>query len=455
MWGLFKKVFGRKLISDDSAAPIQFWVNDPEIPELVKEIPANSTPSIPLKVDGYNGSGHKIGSPEWRSANCYGILVNTMNNIIPKIKKFPQKWATTKQLYVYPVAGKALNAFYDRTNLKFFYEFDPVAKKNIYAADSADIVSHELGHALLDSMRPDFWSVQSYEIWALHESFGDIVAITSVLENEDVIKHMLKETKGDLSKSNTVSKLAEQFAKILFNLTKGKGGHNPYSLRDAVNNFQYSAPENLKDDAPDNILSRECHSYSRVWTGAWYECLVEIYNDSVKNGSSPIQALSFARNIIFHYFITAVSQTPVTNRLFDSLAQKMISIDADNGSKLSVILTKVFVKRNILSTNVKSFSSKDLFVQNSAEPIKKIKISDHFDRSLILNKKLYDIEIEIPSENRVEFNKDGVVSLHAMNDFQENAKIALMCVNTLSNENLIDSLFIVEDNKLVRQKFIN
>jgi hypothetical protein len=133
----------------------------------------------------------------------------------------------------------------------------------------------------------------------------------------------------------------------------------------------------------------------------------------------------------------------------------MISIDADNGSKLSVILTKVFVKRNILSTNVKSFSSKDLFVQNSAEPIKKIKISDHFDRSLILNKKLYDIEIEIPSENRVEFNKDGVVSLHAMNDFQENAKIALMCVNTLSNENLIDSLFIVEDNKLVRQKFIN
>jgi len=455
MWGLFKKVFGKKLISDNPSAPIQFWVNDPTLPELVKEIPANSTPSLPMKVDGYKGSGHKVGTPEWRAASCYGILVNTMDNIIPKIKKFPQKWAATKQLTVYPVAGKELNAFYDRRSLKFFYEFDPVAKKNIYSADSADIVSHELGHALLDSIRPDFWNVQSYEIWALHESFGDIVAITSILENEDVIKYIIKETKGDLSKSNSVSKLAEQFAKILFNLTKGKGGYNPHSLRDAANEFYYVAPENLRNETPDNILSRECHSFSRVWTGAWYECLVEIYNDSVKNGSSPIQALIFARNITFHYFVTAVSQTPITNRLFDALAQKMIAIDADNGSKLSSILTRVFTKRNILSNNVKSLSLSDISAQSSTDPIKKIRISDYFERSMVLNQKLYDLEIEIPSENRVEFNKDGIVSLCVRNDFQENANIAIMCLNTLSAGNLIDNLFVIENNKLIRQKFIN
>ena len=384
MWGLFKKVFGnKKLISGNPTAPIQFWVNDPSVPELVKEIPANSLPSLPMVVDGYSGSGHKIGTPEWRAANCYGILVNTMDNIIPKIKKFPKKWAATTQLSVYPMAGKDLNAFYDRRSLKFFYEFDPVAKKNIYSSDSADIVSHELGHALLDSIRPDFWNVQSYEIWALHDSFGDIVAITSVLENENVIKHIIKETKGDLLKSNTVSRLAEQFAKILFNLTKGKGGYNPHSLRDAANEFYYVSPDKLKNDAPDNVLSRECHNFSRVWTGAWYECLVEIYNDSVKNGSSPVQALIFARNITFHYFITAVCQVPMTNKLFDALAQKMIAIDADNGSKLSAILTKVFIKRKILSTDIKSLSSNDIFILNSEEPTKKIKISDHFERSLI------------------------------------------------------------------------
>lgn len=455
MWGLFKKVFGKKLISENPAAPIQFWVNDPTIPELTKEIPADATPSLPMKVDGYKGSGYKVGTLEWRAASCYGILVNTMDNIIPKIKKFPQKWAATKQLSVYPMAGKDLNAFYDRRSLKFYYEFDPIAKKNIYAADSADIVSHELGHALLDSIRPDFWNVQSYEIWALHESFGDIVAITSLLENENVMNHIIKETKGDLSKSNSVSRLAEQFAKILFNLTKGAGGYNPHSLRDAVNEFYYVAPENLKNGGPDNILSRECHSFSRVWTGAWYECLVEIFNDSVKNGSSPIQALIFARNITFHYFVTAVCQTPITNRLFDALAQKMIAIDADNGSKLSSILNKVFTKRNILSTNVKSLSPNDLFIQNFGEPIKKIKISDYFERSLILNQKLYDLEVEIPSENRVEVNKDGVISLCVKNNFEESAKIALMCLNTLSTENLIDSLFVVKDNKLIRQKFIN
>jgi hypothetical protein len=97
------------------------------------------------------------------------------------MKKFPGRWAATNTLNVYPAAGQDLNAFYDRNSLKFFYALDPVVKKNIYTSDSSDVVSHETGHALLDSIRPDFWNVQSYEVWALHESFGDIISILNII----------------------------------------------------------------------------------------------------------------------------------------------------------------------------------------------------------------------------------------------------------------------------------
>lgn len=275
-----------------------------------------------------------------------------------------------------------------------------------------------------------------------------------MMENEDVLKIMIKETSGDLSKSNVVSRLAEQFAKVLFNITKGKGGHSPFYLRDAVNNFKYIAPNNLKDNGPDNTLTRECHSFSRIWTGAWYECLVEIYKSSVENGSSPLQALIFSKNIMFHYFITAVSKIPMTNNVFDALAQKMLSLDADNGSKFQAILHKVFVNRNILSTNLKALNLNSVEIQ-SGEKTKNIKICDYFDKKLVVDSSLYELEIEIPVENKKEINKDGVVSLYVRSDFEENAKIALMCLNSLSQNNTLKDLFKVENKKLVRQKFIN
>src|SRR5574341_1466453 len=79
---------------------------------------------------------------------------------------------------------------------------------------------------------------------------------------------MLAENAGDLTKSNVVSRLAEQLARGLFDSGYAQAVDSPDALRDAVNKFRYRSPDTLPGRAPASRLSSESHSFSRVFTGA-------------------------------------------------------------------------------------------------------------------------------------------------------------------------------------------
>jgi len=423
---------------------IEYWINDPSTNIKKSYLPNEQI--LPLKVNGYSGGGHDPDSYRGRAANCYAVIDVCLKNVKSNSKNFPSSWSSTDNLNIYPLAGMDLNAYYDRKSIKFFYYFDYTVRKNIYLCESSDVVSHELGHAILDAFRPDFWNVQSYEIWALHESFGDIIAILNILYNKEILKLIMKETNGDLSKSNSVSKLAEHFAKTIYNVTSGKYGANPESLRDAVNNFEYVDPMKLPDDSDYDKISRECHSFSRIWTGCWYEIFVEIYNLE-KNKSNPFVAIRTARDITARYFLEAILEVPCTNRIFDALAQKMLQIDNKNNKKYNEILKNVFYKRKILITNLNSLSIQNFKI--SEEKIKKIQIKNK------INKNLSNCYIEIPSENTYELNNDGSIEVLTYNDPEESIELAISCLSSLQDTKMIKKLFKIENKNIIRQKFIN
>lgn len=473
---MLKKIYewilkSKKTSLVDVSKPIDYYINDPSTPELIGSTVYSQT-KLPLNIKGFAGGGFRISTPEGKAANCYSIINNTLNALSLKMEKFPTKWAATSKLNIYPIAGQDFNAFYDRNSLKFFYGYDPTVRKNIYSADSSDIVAHELGHAILDSLRPDFWNVQSFEVWALHESFGDIIAILSIMENKSILEMALKQTSGDLSKSNVVSRLAEEFGRAIYNITKGKKGYTPFYLRDAVNNFNYVSPEKLPDSSPDNILSRECHSFSRVLTGTWYDCIVEIFNFEVKNNKmNPLDALILAKETMAIYFFGAVTTAPVTNKVFEAIAKKMFIIDSNKGGKYSSVLNKVFLKRKIvkgismlsdfdlgeMNENKKFIriqSSEEGITYNDLEKSKIVKISDFVTKKSLIDENLYNIEIEVPFEDRYEISSNGM-TIQSVNNLEDNVNIAISCINSLVATNKLKDLFIIENNKLVRDKIIN
>lgn len=85
------------------------------------------------------------------------------------------KWQPGAVLLVDLDHGEDLNAYYDRVGLRFFH--GSAGKKTVYSGESPDVVCHEMGHAILDSIRPELWDAASAEIAAFHESFGDMSAI--------------------------------------------------------------------------------------------------------------------------------------------------------------------------------------------------------------------------------------------------------------------------------------
>src|SRR5262245_55078006 len=71
------------------------------------------------------------------------------------------------------------NAFYNRASFQFF---ESTAKnKTTFSGESTDVVAHEVGHGLLDAIRPQLIESPLLEVGAFHEAFGDCVALVTAL----------------------------------------------------------------------------------------------------------------------------------------------------------------------------------------------------------------------------------------------------------------------------------
>ncbi len=146
--------------------------------------PSFSTGSSPRRSTAASGSG-RAGSREGR-------------------------WVPGAVLPAVPVAGDDLNAYYDRRALRFFRDVDPASGRIVHSGDSADVATHEQGHAVLDGVRPDLWDAPHFEVAAFHEAFGDLASIFVALAEPPLASAVVEETGEDPSRSNLVSRLAEE-----------------------------------------------------------------------------------------------------------------------------------------------------------------------------------------------------------------------------------------------------
>ncbi|MDL1896274.1 hypothetical protein FBQ82_08385 [Anaerolineae bacterium CFX7] len=262
----------------------------------------------------------------------------------------PFDWEIGKTLPVQPRAGRDLNAYYDRIALKFFYTTDPLTQRTIYTCESSDVAAHECGHAILDAHHPDYWSSLHPETAAFHEAFGDITALLTTLQFPTVRERLLKETGGDLSVSSNVTRFAEQLGKALY-VAFGKEASGASSLRDLVNTFRYKEPWTLLATAPATRLSSEPHSFSRIWSGAVYQILVNIYQAkrSQNERMSADDALCQARDDVGKLMANALLLAPPGDAVFRVIAAAMFKAEQQlfRGAYFE-ILKQIFSNRRIL-----------------------------------------------------------------------------------------------------------
>ncbi|CAG8663691.1 12709_t:CDS:2, partial [Cetraspora pellucida] len=143
-----------------------------------------------------------ISHTRFDAVHCFGVCRYVFNLLfsdleyldgrIPEIRK---PWGE-KKLIIIPHAGQDANAFYDREegSLKFYYIVQ--VEKPLYLCRSLDIVAHEAGHAFLDILQME-WLVEG-QTGALHEAFGDLTTMFTILSMEDMVKLLIDTTNSKL-----------------------------------------------------------------------------------------------------------------------------------------------------------------------------------------------------------------------------------------------------------------
>jgi hypothetical protein len=260
---------------------------------------------------------YKIASAEfryWAAAACLSRASEFWSNQVPGIS-----WQVGKVLPVDLYHGDDLNAYYDRVGLRFFQ--GNVGSRTFYSGESPDVVCHEHGHAVLDSVKPQLWDAASIEVAAFHESFGDMSALLCQLQVPSLRHSVLLETGKTLYRSSRLSRLAEQLGWAI--RQSNPTAVEPDCLRNAVNSFFYQDPDTLPSYTPGNSLSSEPHSFSRVFTSSFFEGLANMFKTRVAQDEENLLQVSLDMGKIL---INAVKAASVVPTFYSQVAVNMMQV---------------------------------------------------------------------------------------------------------------------------------
>jgi hypothetical protein len=375
-------------------AAVNAWEDDPgsgatpitrPVPDLAKKPLAFSFPKPTPPPDQYHPGTSQF--RYWTAAEALRRGADFWASQVPL-----STWEVGSTLKVILDEGVDLNAFYDRKALNFFH--GPSPSGTVFSGESPDIVCHEMGHAILDSFKPQLWGAASDEVAAFHESFADISAILSGIQLPSLRDAILKETGGHFYSNSRLSRLAEQLGAAI--RAQQPDAVDRDCLRNAVNSFLYQDPVALPSAAPASQLSSEPHSFSRVFTGAFYEALGGLLAVVASDPSHPTeQELLSTANDLAGVLITAIKQAPVVANWYAQVAGNMVQVAGAVNKDYPAVLKGVFVRRSILSlqsaTSVQSLQRSMTGVSAaqdwSAEPLAKVAIpASHYglDQPLIV-----------------------------------------------------------------------
>jgi hypothetical protein len=208
-------------------------------------------------------------SPDFMQVSVFATVLRTMEMFEePDTLGRELAWAFgAPQLLIVPRAGKWANAFYEREShsLQFFH-FPSRSPDNelttVYTSLSADIVSHETGHAILDGIAPDLYNAITPQSLALHEAIADLTALVMSFRSRTVRETVLLQTNGSIEDSTAFTRLAEEFGAAL------DPERRKFYLRNLLNNRKLGDRD---------IDETDPHDLSEVLTGALYTVMVKLH----------------------------------------------------------------------------------------------------------------------------------------------------------------------------------
>lgn len=277
----------------------------------------------------------------WQCREAALAAVETYEDLTgSKVKRWARS-TSTRRLWLLVNAGIDLNAYYDGESLSFF-EYT-TGNKTTFSGASTDVVAHEAGHALLDQARPDLWDSFYTETNAFHEAFGDCMALLTAFADQPT----RDKVRAVLRKHNFVEATAEDLSD---GVRRALGaGHGAAKPRHARNEFRWKLPTSLPSVGPPARLTAEIHSFGRIFSGCFYDVILNILRDTIGPSKTPTSAqLDKAARTAGLLLIRGAAEAPETARFFQSVGRAMILADqAMNGGANRMAIHDAFARHDI------------------------------------------------------------------------------------------------------------
>lgn len=331
---------------DDPFSQAVPTANPPVAPTVALSVAASTNPRLRTAIleAAPAAALYAPGTAEfryWGTAETLARGVAFWSSLLPA----GTTWSTANPMRVSLVTpGQQLNANYSRQNGLRFYRFTN-GSMDIYSCESPDVVAHELGHAVLDALKPQLFNAASIEAAAFHEAFGDISALLCAVQLQSLRQRVLAETRGRIHVTSRLSRIAEQLGWAIRQLSPTAVDRD--CLRNTANRFFYRSPNTLPPSAPANLLSSAPHSFSRVFSGA----ILDVLSRMLTRLGTPNEAslLGVSRDL-GQLLVDGVHAAPIATAYYSQVASAMVRAERVRfGGRYGTALTSAFVERGILS----------------------------------------------------------------------------------------------------------
>lgn len=206
--------------------------------------------------------------PQFHQQMVYAVASRVLENFDRALGR-RVRFLNGKRLRLLPHAFQGRNAYYDhKLNAVLFGFFradedDPgenLAGQLVFTCLSHDVIAHEVTHALLHRLRPQYQQPTNPHVPALHEAFADIVALLQRFTFPELARDLVRRNRGDLTRKHPLLSIGAQFG-----AAAGLGA----PLRSA-----------LDDGAQRSFAAeKEPHALGRWLLSAVYEGFVRSYQE--------------------------------------------------------------------------------------------------------------------------------------------------------------------------------
>lgn len=143
------------------------------------------------------------------------------------------------QLYLIPHGELKANAYYSASKRALIFGLVPnQGGGTVYSCLSHDIIAHETTHAILDGLRPGYFTPSLPDQDGFHEGFADVVALLSVFSVPAVVERALGAVDGsgvisrrDVTRQKLMTSILMQLAEQFGEVVHGRHGR---PLRESV-----------------------------------------------------------------------------------------------------------------------------------------------------------------------------------------------------------------------------